>query len=144
MFSQKKRTPWGWIAVILVLAALGLMLIFAALTDDTDLDEGDKKGVIKSEESDTPDNGSDMDDDYSDGSGAEHTSNIVAESYYLVKNDNNEVRVFFFDSRGKSIELEKTNIVYETLSESDQRRLDVGIKLYNRDELNKLIMDYES
>ena len=144
MFSQKKRVPWGWIAIVIVLAAFGFLMIFAALTDDSDPQEGENNNMPQQNVQ------SDQKDDANtdnDGNGEELSapaSKITQESYYLVKNDNNVVRVYFYDTHGQSVELEETDIMYEILSESDQKRLDEGIRLSTREQLNKLIMDYES
>ena len=34
MFSEKKRFPWGWIAITVVLGAIGILFIIAAFEDD--------------------------------------------------------------------------------------------------------------
>lgn len=65
------------------------------------------------------------------------------QTYYLVKYDNDIVRVYFSNQLGELTELEKTDIVYETLSPEDQETFLEGVKLENRDALNKLLMDYE-
>lgn len=142
MFSEKKRFPWGWIAITVVLGAIGILFIIAAFADDTEPDRDiNNSNIIQSENSGQDDSD---DENRNDNNSDEPVSKIVTESYYLVKNDNNIVRVYYYDSQGKHIEIEKTNIVYETLSESDQKRLDEGIKLSSREQLNKLLMDYES
>ena len=56
----------------------------------------------------------------------------------------NVIKIFFSDETGHLIELEDTSIVYETLSAQDQSRFKEGIKVENRDDLNRLMMDYES
>lgn len=142
MFSEKKRFPWGWIAITVVLGAIGILFIIAAFADDTEPDRDiNNSNIIQSENSGQDDSD---DENRNDNNSDEPVSKIVTESYYLVKNDNNIVRVYYYDSQDKHIEIEKTNIVYETLSESDQKRLDEGIKLSSREQLNKLLMDYES
>ena len=89
MFSQKKRVPWGWIAIVIVLAAFGFLMIFAALTDDSDPQEGENNNMPQQNVQ------SDQEDDANtdnDGNGEELSapaSKITQESYYLVKNDNN-------------------------------------------------------
>ena len=119
MFSQKKRVPWGWIAIVIVLAAFGFLMIFAALTDDSYPQEGENNNMPQQNVQ------SDQEDDANtdnDGNGEELSapaSKITQESYYLVKNDNNVVRVYFYDTHGQSVELEETDIMYEILSESD-------------------------
>ena len=66
------------------------------------------------------------------------------QSYYLIKYDKDVIKIFFSDETGHLIELEDTTIVYETLSTQDQNRFKEGIKVENRDDLNRLMMDYES
>ena len=70
--------------------------------------------------------------------------NLESRVQDLVKYDNNVIKIFFSDETGKLTELEVTGIIYETLSAQDQQRFAEGIKLERRDDLNKLMMDYES
>ena len=62
----------------------------------------------------------------------------------MIKYDKDVIKIFFTDETGHLIELEDTTIVYETLSTQDQNRFKEGIKVENRDDLNRLMMDYES
>ena len=66
------------------------------------------------------------------------------QTYYLLKYDNDVIRVYFSDQQGNLTELEETGIVYETLSTEDQQQFIEGIQVENRDALNRLLMDYES
>ena len=66
------------------------------------------------------------------------------QTYYLLKYDNDVVRIYFSDQQGNLTELEETDIIYETLSVEDQQQFVEGIQVDSRDALNRLLMDYES
>ncbi|MEG1163096.1 MAG: hypothetical protein RSE31_00090 [Anaerovoracaceae bacterium] len=66
------------------------------------------------------------------------------ESYYLVKYDNNSIKVFFHENTGNIVKLDDTSIVYDTLAESDQKNFEKGIHIKTREELYKLLQDFES
>ena len=66
------------------------------------------------------------------------------ETYYYVKYDNDVICVYFSDEQGNLTKLEETGILYEMLSTEDQIQFKEGVRLKNRDALNKLLMDYES
>ena len=70
--------------------------------------------------------------------------NAKKQTYYLLKYDNDVIRIYFSNQQGELTELEETNIVYETLSTEDQKQFLDGIQVENRDALNLLLMDYES
>lgn len=63
--------------------------------------------------------------------------------YFIVKESNNIVKVFF-NKNGREKYLQDTDIIFDTLSEEDQKRFCEGIIVNSEEELNKLIMDYES
>lgn len=67
----------------------------------------------------------------------------TTDSYYLVKYVDGFVKVFFFDSNGNSIELEKTGIAFDVLNPSDQRLLSNGIKASSQEELATILQDFE-
>lgn len=139
MFSQKKKFPWGWTAVIIVLIAIGILLLMSVFTEESN---SPKDNIEPSYTTDSEMEGTAQTIGPSMEQPEEEKSN--SESYYLVKNDNNIIKVYFYDTQGKCTLLEETNIMYEILSEVDQSRFDTGVKLSSREELNKLIMDYES
>ena len=136
-------------AIITVLTAAGILLLLSYLgrnsnphyeqangdesvyTKSADLTQ--KSGLQSETESAVEE---DKNDDY------ELKGNFA--SYYLVKYDKDRISVYFSDQTGRITELEETTIVYETLSEEDQKRFEDGIKLDSRNDLNRLLMDYES
>ncbi len=143
MFSQKKRNyTWIYVLVISLLVIFGLMLILSTISNrNTDLQrrEPQETDAYQSENEvensslptakPVPENDSEKEENNS--------------SYYLVKYDNNSIKIFFSEKTGSLVELEKTEIVYETLSEEDQQRFNKGIKVLTREELNRVLMDYE-
>jgi len=65
-------------------------------------------------------------------------------TYYLVKRADGRIKVFFIDEQGNPIELETTEIIYEVLSDEDQRLFDEGYKVHSQEELAVLLQDFES
>lgn len=90
----------------------------------------------------------DYDSEYDDET-AEVNGQIIAEDgewgspYFVVKESNNIIKVFFHKN-GHEKYLQDTDIIFDTLSEEDQKRFCEGITVSTEEELNKLIMDYES
>ena len=139
MFSQKRRNyrNWIWVAIACTAVALVIFLLLGYLGKNNDepyaRTNGDERVYTESfvTESEPVDE-------------TEQTEEETFQAYYLVKYDKDVIRIYFSDQSGKITELEETTIVYETLSEADQKRFDDGIKLDSRNALNKLLMDYES
>ena len=156
MFSQKKRNhTWLYAAIALAAAIVAVFLLIGALSSrNAEQADRDRLESRAQQEQGT--------EQESDASGNERDSAEASvpvpqpgsaeekdeeeqfyQSYYLVKLDN-VIKIFFSDESGKLTELEETGIIYETLSADDQKRFADGIKLEKRDDLNKLMMDYES
>ena len=148
MFSQKKRINpyWVWPAVALVATACCIMLLIGYMGKNEELmaarANGNQKVVVQEQQEQTE---TDVIDEEDETVGDETLVNKGSfQSYYLVKHDKDGIGVYFSDQSGKITELEMTTIVYETLSAEDQERFDEGVKLESRNDLNKLLMDYES
>lgn len=141
MFSQKRRNyrNWIWVAIACTAVALVIFLLLGYLGRNNDepytRTSGDERVYTEFEDTDTADN---LEDENAD------EKQETFQAYYLVKYDKDVIRIYFSDQSGKITELEETTIIYETLSEADQKRFDDGIKLDSRNALNKLLMDYES
>ncbi|MGN0658756.1 MAG: hypothetical protein ACI4LA_04040 [Emergencia sp.] len=158
MFSQKKKRKhmWLWITLILLAAFMAAFFLIGAVSgrtaDDRELERLENQAEEDSEtQSGADQNGSGADipaaaeDTVKDtGKSGEETGTEFYQSYYLVKADKNIIKIYFSDETGHLTELEETNIVYEILSPQDQKRFSEGIRVEKRDDLNRLIMDYES
>ena len=156
MFSRKKKNyAWVYVCGILAILIIAVFILIGAFTDRNDKDA--LQASLESKANQSEDSSSDSESirtpqtqDNSKGEtedGAEENKNDqnqFYQSYYLVKYDNHVIKIFFSDETGNLTELEETTIVYETLSEEDQRRFREGIQVSGRDDLNRLIMDYES
>ncbi|MBR5315715.1 MAG: hypothetical protein IKU44_02895 [Firmicutes bacterium] len=148
MFSQKKRINpyWLWPAVALAATACSIMLLIGYMGKNEELMAARASGnqnVVEQEQQVVTEN--DVIDEEDETVGDETLVNKGSfQSYYLVKHDKDGIGIYFSDESGKITELEVTTIVYETLSAEDQERFDEGVKLDSRDDLNKLLMDYES
>ena len=155
MFSQKKRNhTWLYAAIALAAAIVAVFLLIGALSS-RNAEQADRDRLESRAQQET-EQGSDAAGDEQDSAEAsvpvpqpgsaeeKDEKEQFYQSYYLVKLDNDVIKIFFSDESGKLTELEETGIIYETLSADDQKRFADGIKLEKRDDLNKLMMDYES
>lgn len=171
MFSQKKKNhTWIYACAVLIVAIFAIVILIAALTGKENEEDALKANLesrvnentanvkepedsADGEDLDTEDDedtdiaaADDTDDENKDKlqNPQKDTDGQFYQSYYLIKYDKNVIKIFFSDETGHLIELEDTSIVYETLSAQDQSRFKEGIKVENRDDLNRLMMDYES
>lgn len=139
MFSQKRRNyrNWVWVAIACTAVAFAVFLLLGYLSRNND-----EPYARTNSEKPVYDVAQKVEEDNEVNEEDEEQEDLPA--YYLVKYDKDVIRVFFSDSSGKVTELEETSIIYETLSEEDQKRFDDGVKLESRNELNRLLMNYES
>lgn len=149
MFSQKKRNH-RWIYAVLIIIAITLaglaVVTLAGNSGGKGSNHNSAQRVNLPKETDAPyDYQNDKNNlDSENPSQKTEEPKQFYQSYYLVKYDKNVIKIFFSDETGNLTELENTSIVYETLSDGDQSAFKDGIRLNSRDDLNKLIMDYES
>jgi hypothetical protein len=64
--------------------------------------------------------------------------------YYLVKEVDGIIKVFYYDAQGRESVLQNTNILFSMISESDQSLFTRGVILDTEDELINLLQDFES
>lgn len=158
MFSRKKKNyTWLWVCSILAIMIFAVLLLIGSLAGSKD-EETLRASLEKSAEQRQEVSEYAQEDSYEDGAEENLGKNSAAEkkpaednrqnqfyqSYYLIKYDNNVIKIFFSDETGNLVQLEETAIIYQTLSPADQKRFREGIKIENRDDLNSLIMNYES
>lgn len=158
MFSRKKKNyTWLWVCSILAIMIFAVLLLIGSLAGSKD-EETLRASLEKSAEQRQEVSESEQEDSYEDGAeeklgknsavekktAEDNRQNQFYQSYYLVKYDNNVIKIFFSDETGNLVQLEETAIIYQTLSPADQKRFREGIKIENRDDLNSLIMNYES
>lgn len=145
MFSQKKRKfTWIYLCVALIIAVIAVFILIGALSNKNAEDAERTNLESKVSEENQSGQEADVPTDVQAPGADDSDSKEFYQSYYLVKYDNNVIKIYFSDETGKLTELESTSIVYETLSQGDQAKFQEGIKVENRDDLNRLIMDYES
>lgn len=141
MFSQKKRNyTWIYVLAITLLVIIGLLLIISTISNKNTKEYTEQKEIQEYQEENKDESSLPVEKPVPNKEKPEE-KNIS--SYYLVKYDNNSIKIFFSDKSGSLVELEETEIIYETLSEEDQRRFNDGIKVVTREELNQVLMDYE-
>ena len=146
MFIQrrKKYKNMVWACVLTAVAILALVVLLGYLgsfRDKTYSETHVNEPVAAQErtEEEDADHQVERNDDDEESEPAEKK-----QTYYLLKYDNDIIRIYFSDQQGKLTELEETDIVYETLSPEDQQQFQDGIQVENRDALNRILMDYES
>ena len=153
MFSRRKRNYNIFLYTALIVAICALLAILlwpepVAVSENNDninvnsqtsTENQIQKEQIKSQE--TVEN-SDEDNDIEDKDSELTQTNT--QSYYIVKNNDNVISVFFVTEDGTKIKLEDTDILYELLPLEDQKRFDTGIIVENQEKLMTLLQDYES
>lgn len=68
---------------------------------------------------------------------------FCGEHYFLIE-ENGEINIYEMDENDKRTLKEKTDILYEYLTETDKIALKNGITIYGTEELNKILEDYEA
>ncbi|MEG1930313.1 MAG: hypothetical protein RR131_04160 [Anaerovorax sp.] len=75
----------------------------------------------------------------------EKTEEIIeSKAYYLVKEVEGLVKIFYYNTEGHEELIRATDIEFSLLSEADQKLFSRGILRYTKDELNQLLQDFES
>ena len=69
-----------------------------------------------------------------------HTS----EAYYLLKESDGEVKLFYYDESGNETFIRATEIPFSLISESDQNEFVKGMIVETEEELYELLQDFES
>lgn len=143
MYRQKRRNFRNWIPAAIAAAAVALAVLlllgYLGRNNDEPYEKVNSSDRVYQQEKDVMSD-SDKDEETVDAD----VETGVFQAYYLVKYDKDRICVYYSDKSGKITELEETTIVYEILSEEDQKRFENGVKLESRNELNRLLMDYES
>lgn len=62
---------------------------------------------------------------------------------YIIKNENDYVTIYVVQENGKEVLYKKTSIYSKFLCEEDLELLDKGIEIIGKEELNKIIEDFE-
>ena len=74
-------------------------------------------------------------------------NNVVEEdgkAYYLLKEEDGQVELYYFDETGKEKLIRTTDIPFQLISEQDQAQFHTGIKVESEEELDTLLQDFES
>lgn len=72
------------------------------------------------------------------------TEENAVKSYYLVKEIDGLVNIFYYDEQGKETLIRATDIAFSLLSEADQALFKKGVIKHSLDELDELLQDFES
>lgn len=145
MFTEKRRKNYMtfiYTAIIIVLCLLIAAIAWPSEPDTAPVNNTgstDADNLIK-------DNNSDHGGILPEDNAPEEKNDISKEAvtYYLVKNVDGQIKVFFMDEGEDPVELETTEIIYDLLSTADQKLFDEGFKVKNQEELAVLLQDFES
>lgn len=112
------------------------------VTTDDALKQGDNgtydimDNIIGNDNMDTP-----------DGTGTVVETNpdeSANEGYYLVKEVDGVIMIFYYDEEGKETLIRETDIAFSLLSVADQALFQKGVIKHSSEELNELLQDFES
>ncbi len=160
MFSQRKSFLKGklFYIVLLGLFAFGIWVNQAPIDKDSPdnvkadtkypattndaLNQGDSgyydimDNIIGNENIDAPDDaGTDV------GTSPDESTN---EGYYLVKEVDGVIKIFYYDKDGKESLIRETDIAFSLLSIADQTLFQKGVIKHSSEELDELLQDFES
>ena len=140
MFTEKRRKNYMTFIYTAIIIVLCLIIGIIAWPSEPNTEPVNNTGsadldkAISIEEPDNEDIEPEEKDDISE----------EEESYYLVKNVDGQIIVFFMEGNQEPVELETTGIIYELLSTADQKLFDEGFKIKNQEDLAVLLQDFES
>ncbi len=160
MFNQRRSFLKGKLFYIILLAlfAFGIWVNQAPIDKDSPddvkadtkypvttedaLNQGDSgyydilDNIIGNDNMDTPDGtGTDV------GTNPDESTN---EGYYLVKEVDGVIMIFYYDEEGKESLIKETDIAFSLLSIADQALFQKGVIKHSSDELDELLQDFES
>ena len=159
MFSRQKKSFFKRKGFYLVLAAVLAFGFWMNLPDDvlpsddiqTDVNQPvdtnrDKDNGGGKDAASTDKNGgaSEQDPQNSKDDPQKDDVNPSAGEYYLVKEIDGIIKVFYYDESGGETLLQDTDIAFSLISEGDQALFSEGIILQSKDDLLSLLQDFES
>lgn len=170
MFTQRRSFFKGklFYIILLVLFAFGLWLnqpITERSPEDvnagTDYTDSGDKDVKQGDNGDKGDKGSydildniiDKNQPVSTSVGAAGTNTPDDKSgttdqenkgYYLVKEIDGVIKIFYYDEEGKESLIRETDIAFSLLSVADQTLFQKGVIKHSPEELDELLQDFES
>jgi hypothetical protein len=155
MFNQRKSFFKGKLFYIILLAlfVFGIWLNQAPIVDDSPEDVNTDTGYSSStDDAVNPGNGSyDILENIVGKNqtptpgGLEEAAGEPADSgYFLVKEVDGIIKIFYYDEEGKESLIRDTDIAFSLLSVADQEFFRKGVIKYTPEELNELLQDFES
>lgn len=145
MFSQKKsfwRKRW-FVIVIIGLLGFGYWVNQSSDTliypDGSNQETGVNKQVNEDSEENMNENLSATDID-----AAEAKNPVNTTSFYLIKEVDRVISIYYYDESGEETFIRTTDIAFSLLSEADQSLFSEGIIKNTEEELEELLQDFES
>jgi len=162
MFSQKKSFFKGKLFYIILIGlfAFGYWINQSPILESPDNVDTDSKIPVETEGSTKDANNEDsydiMDniiggsnykpynDTEEDTQELENKGDVESKGYYLVKEVDGIIKIFYYDEQGNEEFIRATDIAFSLLSISDQELFQYGVRKHTVEELNELLQDFES
>lgn len=145
MFSQKKSI-WkrGWFAILIVIL-LGIGYWINQSTDNLVKPNNFNQEIVNHESLDhTSNNENNMEPSKVTNVDREVNEPERQGPYYLIKEENQVISVYYYNEKGQETFIKNTDISYLLLSEADQALFSEGIVKYTEEELEELLQDFGS
>ncbi len=141
MFSRR-RVFWKrrWFLIVVI----GLLCVGYLVNQSTDFlkpnEDTDKEAEVNKVVGETPSN-----EESVQTVTEEEESNIEkSEPYYLIKEENRVISIYYIDENGEKTFVRNTDINYDLLSNTDQSLFSNGIIKKSVEELEELLQDFGS
>lgn len=150
MFSNQKKSFFKskWFYGILVLFLLGFGIwvnydgesqkvnIMTEVSEDSQMETREDVSTAKKEQQQEP----------SEAMSAEETgqSDKTQQTYYLIKEVEDVVKVFYCDEKGQENLYQITSVPFQLLSTEDQQLLSEGVRVNNENELADFLENFDS
>lgn len=162
MFSQKKSFFKGKLFYIILIGlfAFGYWINQSPILESPDNVDTDSKIPVETEGSTNDPNNKDShnimdniiggsnynssDDIIENTQEIEDEDEVESKGYYLVKEVDGIIKVFYYDAQGKEEFIRATDIAFSLLSIPDQELFQDGVRKHSIEELNELLQDFES
>ena len=143
MFTTKRKKNYMTFIYSAIIVVLCLLITAIAWPEETTAPANAQKKTETADTTPLPVEPPQLDDE---NRAADEKDNISENNstYYLVKRADGQIKVFFINESGEPLELETTEIIYELLSDADQKLFDEGCRVESQEELAVLLQDFES
>lgn len=132
MLNNLMKNKWVYGLILVLLFALAALILSSGTDSDsgTEIQVNQQTSAMQNETSASQENAEAADSETSGG-------------YYLVKEEDDMIKVFWCDQNGQSL-YQETNIAFSLLGVEDQQLLKDGVKLTTEQELFSFLENFDS